>query len=120
MRVGVGALPACLAFDKGVCAVQFDQSLGSGPGAGVEAINILRYYRQDFAGAFEIDDGLVRRIRARGAKARPTFELIVPMLDSGSLRAHEVVVIDGLPLFPHPFWPPKIGKIGRASCRERV
>src|SRR5437870_3857328 len=102
VRLRITAPVTTLAFDERVCAVQLDQAFGTRSGLAVQAINILRNDAAKFAGLLQSNDDLMNGIRPRMAKSISAFQLVIPMLDAGRFRGHEILEVNRLAARPHP------------------
>jgi hypothetical protein len=89
--------------------MQLDQVSAIGTGQSVQSIDVLGDHGNDSAHIFQFYDCMVYRVWPRGAKCRPGFELVVPVLDSGRFRGHEVLVIHRPATSPNAVWSPEIG-----------
>src|ERR1700693_267463 len=97
-----------LTFYEQVCAMKFDQVLSVSAGQGVQSIDILGQHRDDFLRIFKFYDRFVHRIWPRGAKRRPSLQLVVPVLNSSRFRSHEVLIINGPATGPNAVRSPEI------------
>src|SRR6267378_501759 len=108
VRVRVRASATGLTLDRTIRAVQFDQPVSSGPGAPVQTVDILCDDRHDSAGAFQLNNRSVGCIRLRVPKRCPCLKLVIPMFDARLLRAHEIMIINGLSSLPDTVWTAKV------------
>src|SRR6185503_17774391 len=75
----------------------------------MQTVNILGHNSSQFACSFQSNDRQVRVIGTRVAKNLPGFQFVIPMLNPGSFRIHEILVIHWLTSFPDTLRPAKIG-----------
>src|SRR4051812_31631429 len=74
----------------------------------VQSIDILRDDASEFARVFQTHDRSMHRIRPRIAKSISAFQLIIPMLDAGRFRGHEILEVNRLPACPNAVWAAKV------------
>src|SRR5947209_7722810 len=89
----------------------------------MESINVLREHHEQPAGLLQSHDALMRRIGPGLPERWPAFKFVVPMLDSGGVAPHEIVIINRLAPFPNTLRSAKIrnaaaGGNSRASKDE--
>src|SRR3989442_5651925 len=109
VQLRIRELATGLAFDQTVGAMQLHQAFSRSAGPRMEAINVLRDYRGDFASLFQANNCFVNGVWLRIAESRPGLQLVIPMLDARCFRTHEVVIIHRLPARPDAVRPAKIG-----------
>jgi len=109
VRFRIAPPVAALAFDFRICPMEFDEALGTCSGLAVQAVNVLGDNATDFARVFEAHDRLVDHIRSRAQKTFAAFKFVIPMLDPGRFRTHEILIIDRLTSRPDAVGTAKIG-----------
>ena len=77
-------------------------------GESVQSIDVLSNNRDDFTSLFQSNDCMMHQVWTRGAKQGPSFELVVPVLDSRCFRGHEVLVVNRPSTGPNTIWPSEI------------
>jgi hypothetical protein len=92
----IAAPSATLALDQEIGPVELDQTIRVYPGKRVKSVNVLRHDQENLAGFFQSNDGVVRGIRLRCAKAIPPLQLVIPVFDARRFRRHEILEVNRL------------------------
>src|ERR1700730_13731509 len=71
-----------LTFHQQVGAVQLDQMLAIRAGQGVQSVDVLGEYGDNFIRLLPFYDCVVHRIRSGCAKRRPSLQFVIPMFDT--------------------------------------
>lgn len=108
VRVGISAPLTALTFDQCVRAMKLDETFCACPGETVQPVDVLCDHTKKLSRSLESYDGVVHRIRLRGPKCIPAFQLVIPVLDSRCIRSHKILEIDGPASRPDTLWPAEI------------
>ena len=89
-------MTASLALDKGAGSMNLYELVLAGAGGAMQPVDVLGDDHFNFTGLFELDDGVVDRVRLGVTVFLPQLELIVPVFHARLFAIHEVLIINRL------------------------
>ena len=108
MGLGIPAPVTALTLDQGVTTMEFNKNFRAGTGETMQSVDVLGENGAKLPRAFQANDRVMDVVRPGEPEHRPSFKLIIPVLDSRRFRGHEILEVNGPPASPYTLRPTEI------------